>query len=110
GRSAGAVVNVSLKSGTNVLRGSGWYYNRDDALAARSWRANLLNQPKDDLSWNQYGATLGGPVLKDRVFYFGHYEGFRSNRSAFFLTQVPLPEQRAGVFPFAIRDPLTGQP
>lgn len=110
GRSAGAVVNVSLKSGTNALHGSGWYYNRDDALAAKSWRANLLDQPKDDLSWNQYGATLGGPVVRDRIFYFGHYEGFRSNRSAFFLTQVPTLEQRSGMFPFAVRDPLTGEP
>jgi hypothetical protein len=110
GRSAGAVVNVSLKSGTNTLHGSGWYYNRDDALAARSWRANLLDQPKDDLSWNQFGVTTGGPILKDRAFFFGHYEGFRSNRSNFFLTQVPTMAQRTGVFPFSVRDPMTGQP
>ena len=110
GRSAGAVVNVSLKSGTNSIHGSGWYYNRNDALAAKSWRANLLNQNKDDLSWNQYGATAGGPIVKNRVFYFGHYEGFRSNKSNLFLTQVPTPSQRSGQFSFAVRDPVTGQP
>jgi hypothetical protein len=108
GRSAGAVVNVSLKSGTNSVHGSSWYYNRDDALASRSWRANLLNQPKDDLKWNQYGGTVGGPVVRNKLFYFGHYEGFKSDRTNFFLTQVPTADMRQGVFPFAIRDPLTG--
>jgi outer membrane receptor protein involved in Fe transport len=110
GRSAGAVVNVSLKSGTNSTRGSAWYYNRDDSLAATSWRANLLNQRKDDLSWNQFGGTLGGPVVRNKLFYFGHYEGFKSDRSNLFLTQVPTASQRSGQFPFTVRDPVTGQP
>ena len=110
GRSAGAVVNVSLKSGTNSFHGSGWYYNRSDALAAKSWRANLLNQQKDDLSWNQFGATTGGPIARNKVFFFGHYEGFRSNKSNLFLTAVPTISQRSGVFPFTVRDPQTGRP
>ena len=110
GRSAGAVVNVSLKSGTNSFHGSGWYYNRSDALAAKSWRANLLNQQKDDLSWNQFGATTGGPIARNKVFFFGHYEGFRSDKSNLFLTAVPTISQRSGVFPFTVRDPQTGLP
>lgn len=110
GRSAGAVVNVSLKSGTNAVRGSSWFYNRNDALAASSWRANLLDQDKNDLSWNQYGGTIGGPIVPNRIFYFGHYEGFNSDRTNSFLTQVPTAAQRQGAFPFAVRDPLTGQP
>jgi hypothetical protein len=110
GRSAGAVVNVSLKSGTNAIHGSSWYYNRDDALASKAWRAKLLDLPKDDLSWNQFGGTVGGPIVRNKIFYFGHYEGFRSKRSSLFLTQVPTVQQRTGVFPFPVRDPLTGQP
>ncbi|MPZ18308.1 MAG: hypothetical protein GEV06_10400 [Luteitalea sp.] len=109
GRSAGAVVNVSLKSGTNARHGSGWYYNRSDALAANSWRANALDQAKDDLSWNQFGGTFGGPIIANRVFYFGHYEGFDSDKTNFFLTEVPTLAQRDGSFPFAVRDPVTGQ-
>ena len=109
GRSAGAVVNVSIKSGTNTLHGSGWYYNRDDALAAKSWRANLLNLQKDDLGWNQFGGTVGGPIVMNKAFYFGHYEGFKSNKTNLFLTQVPTAAQRSGAFPFAVVDPQTGQ-
>src|SRR5215475_9130194 len=78
GRSAGAVVNVSLKSGTNDVHGSAWYYNRDAALAATGWTANLTNSGKPDLKWNQYGLTLGGPILRNKLFYFGDYEGFSS--------------------------------
>ena len=110
GRSAGAVVNVSLKSGTNDMHGSAWYYNRDDSMASASWRAKTLGLPKDDLGWNQFGGTVGGPIAKNRLFYFTHYEGFKSNRTVSFLTQVPTQAQRNGVFPFSVRNPLTGLP
>src|SRR5262249_10510479 len=89
GRSAGAVVNVSIKSGTNQLHGSAWYYNRDAAFAATSWRANLIDAGKDDLRWHQYGGTLGGPVRKNKLFYFADFEGFRRNFSNPFLVSVP---------------------
>jgi len=110
GRSAGAVVNVSLKSGGNLRRGSAFYYNRDKALATKSWLADLLNQPKEDLKWHQAGGTLGGPILRDRAFYFGSYEGFRRSFSNTFLTTVPTASQRQGVFAATITDPLTGLP
>ncbi|MEZ5317193.1 MAG: TonB-dependent receptor [Vicinamibacterales bacterium] len=109
GRSAGAVVNVSLKSGTNVTHGSAFYYNRDKALAARSWRAALIGAPKDDLEWHQTGGTLGGPIARNKAFYFASYEGFRRNFSDSFLTAVPTLDQRNGVFASAITDPSTGQ-
>ncbi|MGE3274918.1 MAG: TonB-dependent receptor [Vicinamibacterales bacterium] len=110
GRSAGAVVNVSLKSGTNATRGSAFYYNRDKSLAATSWRANLIDQPKEDLSWHQGGGTAGGPLMPNKAFYFGSYEGFRRNFSNTFLTNVPTSDQRNGVFASTITDPQTGQP
>jgi hypothetical protein len=108
GRSAGAVVNVSLKSGTNATRGSAFYFNRDKSLAATSWRSNLIGAPKEDLEWHQGGATMGGPLVRDRMFYFGSYEGFRQNFANTFLTNVPTAEQRNGQFAATIRDPQTG--
>jgi hypothetical protein len=110
GRSAGAVVNVSLKSGTNQLHGSGFYYNRDASLAATSWNANLIGARKDNLEWHQGGATVGGPLVRDRLFYFGAYEGFKRKFSDSFLLTVPTAAQRSGLFNADVIDPTTGQP
>jgi len=104
GRSAGGVVNVSIKSGSNDVHGSAWYFNRDAALAARGWTNNLLNLPKPTLAWNQYGATFGGPAVKNKLFYFGAYEGFRQSFADTFLVTVPTAEQRRGVFALDILD------
>ncbi len=110
GRSAGAVINVSIKSGTNDLRGSAWYYNRDRSLAAKSWSANTFGLPKENLEWHQGGFTLGGPARRNRLFYFGSYEGFRQNFSDTGVATVPTLAQRGGVFNRAMTDPATGQP
>jgi hypothetical protein len=112
GRAAGGVVNVSIKSGSNELHGSGWYYNRDSALAARGWFNNLNNLPKSNLAWNQYGGTIGGPIVKNKLFYFGSYEGFQQSFADTFLTTVPSAAQRQGNFDAATRivDPANGQP
>lgn len=107
GRSAGGVVNVSIKSGSNDLHGSAWYFNRDAALTARGWTNNLLNLPRPNLAWNQFGATAGGPVKKNKLFYFGAYEGFRQSFADTFLVTVPSLEQRRGVFALDILDPST---
>jgi hypothetical protein len=110
GRSAGAVVNVSIKSGTNAPKGSAWYYNRDASLAAISWNAAHNNLPKDDLSWNQGGATFGAPIIRNKLFYFGSYEGFQRSFSQSGVVSVPDATIRTGVFPTTIIDPQTGQP
>ena len=110
GRSAGAVINVSLKSGTNDIHGSGWYFNRNKALAANSWINNLTGLPKQDLSWHQFGGTLGGPILKDKLFYFGDYEGFHENFSDTYLVTVPTVAEKQGIFPVPVMDPSTGLP
>lgn len=108
GRSAGAVINVSLKSGTNRTGGSAFYYNRDKALASKSWLAEQNHLPKEDLKWNQAGGTLGGPLQRNKTFYFASYEGFRRNFSNSFVTNVPTAAQRSGVFASTIIDPRTG--
>ncbi|MBY0508312.1 MAG: carboxypeptidase regulatory-like domain-containing protein [Bryobacteraceae bacterium] len=111
GRSAGAVVNVSIKSGTNSTHGTGYYFNRDSALAARGWTNNNQNLPKSNLKWQQYGGTVGGPIQKNKLFYFGAYEGFRQNFADTFLVTVPTAAQKRGEFgALNLLDPTTNQP
>jgi hypothetical protein len=105
GRSSGAVINVSIKSGSNALHGSGWYYNRNEVFGANSWNGNLNGAEKAQLSWHQLGGTIGGKIKRDKLFYFGHYEGFVRLFGDNFLTTVPTADQRNGVFPFNIADP-----
>ncbi len=110
GRNAGSVVNVVTKSGTNTLSGAAWEFNRDDTLQARNFFAPG-NQPKPELEQHQFGAALGGPIVKNRLFGFGYYEGFRNDAGITNNVLVLSEAQRAGNFgATAIRDPLTGQP
>jgi hypothetical protein len=83
GMAAGAVVNIATKSGANDLRGSVYYFLRNVALDAR----NTLAPPGfDELKQNQFGGTLGGPIVKQRLFLFGNYEGQRREESPFYST------------------------
>jgi len=111
GRAMGAVINASIKSGTNQLHGSAWWYNRDAALAANSWQANWQNAGKSNLKWNQEGGTLGGPIKKDKLFLFGDYENFRSLVSAPAFATVPTLAERNGDFSsltIGLTDPAAG--
>ncbi len=110
GRSAGAVVNVSIKSGSNTPHGSTWYYNRDASLASTSWNAKTNGLAKDDLKWNQGGATFGGPIVRNKVFFFGSYEAFQRHFSSSGVRSVPTEAERTGAFSVTVTDPLTGQP
>lgn len=107
GRSAGAVVNVVIKSGTNQAHGSAWYYNRDKSLAATPWTSNLIGAVKPELKWHQYGGTFGGPIRRNRLFSFTDYEGFRQSFANAFLVTVPTAAVRSGVFYRTITDPDT---
>jgi outer membrane receptor protein involved in Fe transport len=78
GRAAGAVVNVITKSGTNRLSGSVYEYFRDESLNALNPNLRALNRPKPPGQINQFGGTIGGPIRKDKIFFFGSYEGQRS--------------------------------
>jgi len=108
GRSAGGVINVSMKSGSNDPHGSAWYFNRDAGLAARGWTNNLVNLPKPALNWNQFGGTHGGALKKNKLFYFGAYEGFRQSFADTFLVTVPTAEQKRGAFGLDILDSANG--
>jgi hypothetical protein len=72
----GGVVNVALKAGTNGLHGTAYGFGRDTALDARNY-FNPVTQPKTPLSLEQYGGTIGGPIVKEKIFFFGGYEGQR---------------------------------
>ena len=70
GHSAGSVLNVALKSGTNSIHGDVWEYNRNTFFNAEQWNANPL-LPIPPYHFNQFGGTLGFPILKNKLFYFG---------------------------------------
>ena len=112
GRNAGSVVNVVTKSGTNTLSGALWEFNRDDALQARNFFA-APDQAKPELKQNQFGGALGGPLVRNKLFGFGYYEGFRNDTGITNNVIVLSEAQRRGDFSAtaaAIRDPLTGLP
>lgn len=109
GQTSGGVVNVATKSGTNEFHGSLYEFFRNDALDARyafsTQRDPLSGRIKPVLRYNQYGGTVGGPVLlpklyngKNRTFFFAGYEQWRHRTSALNQSTVPTPEQRAGDF------------
>ena len=77
GNFEGGVVNATIKSGTNSFHGDAWEFFRNDVLNANSWSNNFNGTPKDKLRWNMFGATLGGPVLKNKLFFFVDYQGQR---------------------------------
>jgi hypothetical protein len=78
GRSAGAVLNATIKSGTNSLHGAAWEFFRNDKLDAVDWFEKNTTHPfKGALRLNQFGASIGGPIIKNKMFFFGDYEGKR---------------------------------
>jgi hypothetical protein len=77
GNSAGSTVNLVTKSGTNALHGSVWEYLRNDATNANDFFLNQKGVKRPALRWNQFGFTLGGPIVKDKLFFFGSYQGSR---------------------------------
>ena len=81
GNFQGGIVNASIKSGTNQFHGDAWEFFRNDVLNANQWE-NKFNGPgnflpRAALRWNMFGGTVGGPVLKDKLFFFADYQGQR---------------------------------
>jgi hypothetical protein len=107
GRAAGATINVAYKSGTNLLRGAAWEFNRNTALNATGFFLPPSGE-KPPLDRNQYGGVVGGPIVKNKMFFFFDFEGFRQTRKQTTPSTIASLENRAGIFPVAIRDPRTG--
>ncbi|MCY3592127.1 MAG: TonB-dependent receptor [Acidobacteria bacterium] len=111
GRSAGSIVNVVTKSGGNSLQGSVWEFNRDDSFESRNY-FSPPDQDKPTLKQDQFGGAIGGPMITDRLFGFGYYEGFRNTRGITQNIAVMSAAERMGDFSggSAIMDPMTGEP
>src|SRR6266852_3193684 len=88
GHSAGAVVNVTIKSGSNQFHGAGWEFFRNDDLDAHGWTPTL-GGAKPEVRFNLYGANIGGPIVKDKTFFFVNYEGDREHDGVIFQATVP---------------------
>jgi hypothetical protein len=89
GRSAGAVLNATIKSGTNHIHGAAWEFFRNDKLDAADWFEDHGGIKKGALRQNQFGASIGGPILKNKAFFFGDYEGFRRVQGTVETGSVP---------------------
>jgi Carboxypeptidase regulatory-like domain/TonB dependent receptor len=107
GTLGGAQINIAIKSGTNDLHGSLYEFVRNDALDARNF-FDLVAKP--EFRQNQFGGTVGGPMIRNRAFFFGNYEGLRLAKSLTRTFTVPSDSLRSGQFTTSITDPQTGLP
>ena len=108
GRSGGATINVAYASGTNRFRGSVWEFLRDTSLNATGF-FKPVNGEKPPLSRHQFGGVLGGPIVKNKAFFFVDYEGFRQTRKQVSFFTIPTPEERRGILGVPVRNPITGE-
>lgn len=119
-QAGGGVIQLQTKSGTNSLHGSGFEFLRNNVFQARDPFTQTNGVPK--LRWNQFGASIGGPIKKTKTFFFGDYQGTRQRNGGSILTFVPTAAERAGdlsafffppagtIPPVPIYDPTTGNP
>jgi hypothetical protein len=111
GRSSGAVVNATIKSGTNNFHGSLYEFLRNDVLDANNFFSNSLGAPKPVRKRNQFGAAVGGPLVRNKTFWFADYEGLREREGVPRARTLPTPAEKAGLFSVAVFDPFaTGRP
>jgi hypothetical protein len=112
GLAGGSAINAQIKSGTNHFRGSAFEYHTNEKLRTRNYFAPV-GTPKGEWNYHQYGGTLGGPVMRNKVFFFASYEGTRDKQQLTRTVSVPTAAVRSGdlsVSPLAIYDPFTGNP
>jgi hypothetical protein len=108
GRSAGATINVAYASGTNRIRGSAWEFVRDTALNATGF-FKPANGQKPPLERHQFGGVIGGPVVRNRAFFFADFERFDQMRGLATSSTIATMAQRQGIMNVDVRNPITGQ-
>jgi Carboxypeptidase regulatory-like domain/TonB-dependent Receptor Plug Domain/TonB dependent receptor len=108
GRAGGAVINATFRSGTNQFRGTAWEFNRNTSLNATGF-FKPSSGVKPTLSRNQFGGVFGGPIVRDKAFFFANYEGFRQVQRTATFSSIPTMDQRRGVMGKPIRNPITGE-
>jgi len=106
GRAAGATINVNYRSGTNAIHGSGWEFLRATDLNATGFFKPATGKP--ELDRHQFGGVLGGPIVRNRAFFFADYEGLRQTRKTTGFATIATPAQRQGILAVDVRDPRTG--
>jgi hypothetical protein len=101
GRSGGATIDVAMRSGTNQLHGTVYEFLRNTDLNAVGYifGARAATFKKPTLQQNQFGLTIGGPIVKNRVFFFGDYEGFRNLQRTNSFSSIPTLNDRLGILP-----------
>ncbi|MEQ1883725.1 MAG: TonB-dependent receptor [Bryobacteraceae bacterium] len=111
GRSGGATINAATKSGTNQLHGTAYDFIRNTEWNSIGYvfGARPATFKKPTLQQNQFGLTVGGPLKKDRIFFFGDYEGFRSLARTLRFSSIPTVDDRAGILTVGVTNPLTGE-
>ena len=108
GRVGGAVVNAVMKSGTNQFHGAAWEFLRNTALNADGFQfAPLLFKPT--LQRNQFGLDVGGPFIKNKLFFFADYEGYRQLQNYLNFDSIPSTNDRQGILPVTVVNPLNGK-
>ena len=95
GRNTGSTTNIVTRTGTNSFHGAVWEFFRNDAMDASDFSAHSV-QP---LKQNQFGGTFGGPIVKDKTFFFGYYEGFRNRQGETVSATVPTLDERGETSP-----------
>ena len=121
GRSPGAVVSINTKGGTDTIHGAIYEYIRNSYFDANDFFSNRYGFRRPENNHNQFGTSIGGPILHDKLFYFFNYEGTRIREGVSRTSTVPLPNERVGDFSPAtaaavdvtyptIVNPSTGQP
>jgi outer membrane receptor protein involved in Fe transport len=110
GKSPGAAISVTTKSGTNALHGTGYEFLRNAKFNSNDFFSIRQGVAKPDHNQNDFGGNLGGPIVKSKAFFFGDVEITRLTQGVTRQTVVPTANERQGIFTTAVRDPLTGQP
>jgi hypothetical protein len=109
GRSGGATINVAYRSGTNQFHGSAWEFMRDTKMNATGFFRPPAGQGKPPLERNQFGGVGGGPIIRNKAFFFADYEGFRQTRKLVTPQSIPTMAQRQGILAVTIVNPLTAE-
>ncbi len=110
GRSPGAAISVTTKSGTNAFHGTAYEFLRNDKFNANDFFSNRQGAKKPDHKQNDFGGNLGGPIIKSKAFFFADVEATRLTQGVIRQTVVPTAAQRQGILSGTVRDPVTGQP
>jgi hypothetical protein len=110
GRVGGGVINVAMRSGTNQFHGTAYEFLRNTDLNAIGYifGARPATFEKPTLHRNQFGATIGGPIVKNKLFFFGDYEGFRQLQGYLNFYTLPDATERQGILPATVVNPLNG--